>query len=105
MTWRESKRIQLDPELIIDTNLWMVCWFNGCCYGKETRSALGVVFPRFSTAWRAQLDAGHITAAQGAIPVHPTQLYEAAACLAISAILYFVIRLRKRHDFDVFAWL
>jgi len=26
MTWRESKRIKLDPELILDANLWMVVW-------------------------------------------------------------------------------
>lgn len=81
------------------------CFFNGCCFGKETASALGLVFPRGGLAWRAQLDAGHITAAQAAHAVHPTQLYEAAACLGISALLYYVVRPHKRRDGDVLAGL
>jgi phosphatidylglycerol:prolipoprotein diacylglycerol transferase len=81
------------------------CYLNGCCYGKETRSAIGVVFPKYGPAWRAQLDAGHISATASALPVHPTQLYEAGACLAISMILYYLVRPRKRADFDVFASL
>jgi len=36
------------------------CYLNGCCYGKETTSAVGVVFPRFSPTWHAQYDAGLI---------------------------------------------
>ena len=87
----------------------MGCFLNGCCYGKETHSRLGVVFPggpgaRFeSLAYRAQLEAHHVTRAQHAIPVHPTQLYEAIACLAICVFLYYFVRPRKRHDGDVIA--
>ena len=83
----------------------MGCFWNGCCYGKETASAVGVVFPRGGTAWRAQLDAGAIRASEAAHAVHPTQLYEALCCLFISAVLYFVVRPRKGRDGDVFAWL
>jgi phosphatidylglycerol:prolipoprotein diacylglycerol transferase len=83
----------------------MGCFFNGCCYGKLTPSRLGLVFPRGGYAWRAQLDAGLIHAADEAHAVHPTQLYEAIACLAISAILYFVVRPNKRRDGDVWAGL
>ena len=83
----------------------MGCFFNGCCYGKQTISRLGFVFPKYSTAWQAQVDAGLISRTQAALPVHATELYESAACLAISAILYFVVRPNKRHDFDVLAWL
>ena len=46
------------------------CFFNGCCYGEPTRSALGVTFP-----------AGHV---MHDIPVHPTQLYEVAGNLALA---------------------
>jgi phosphatidylglycerol:prolipoprotein diacylglycerol transferase len=82
----------------------MGCFFNGCCYGKETSSRFGIAFPRWSSPWRAQLDAGRLqTAARASLPVHPTQLYEALACLAIAAFLYFVVRPRKRHDGDVIA--
>ena len=64
------------------------CFFNGCCFGKLTDSALGVSFPAHSPAWFAQADAGLIapTAAR-ALPVLPTQLFEAAGCLAVFAIV------------------
>ncbi|MFH0775695.1 MAG: prolipoprotein diacylglyceryl transferase [bacterium] len=45
------------------------CFFNGCCYGKQTESICGVHFPYLSVA------------------VHPTQVYESAASL----ILFFLI--------------
>lgn len=82
----------------------MGCFWNGCCYGKETASFVGVHFPKWGSAWRAQLDAGRIHAsAPFSLAVHPTQLYEAAACLAIAAFLYFVVRPHKRRDGDVIA--
>jgi phosphatidylglycerol:prolipoprotein diacylglycerol transferase len=87
----------------------MGCFLNGCCYGKVTYGPFGVRFPGgpgshfASLAWKAQYDSHLVTASQNAIPVHPTQLYEAISCLAISAILYFVVRPRKRHDGDVIA--
>ncbi len=83
----------------------MGCFLNGCCYGKETTpgSFGAVYFPRGSSPWRAQLDAGHIKAWQESIPVYPTQLYEAIACLAIFIFLYYVWRPRKRYNGDVFA--
>ena len=81
------------------------CFLNGCCYGKVTRSAVGVVFPRGGDAWRAQLEAGRIHLADAALPVHPTQLYESVACLVVTAILYFVWRPRKRADGEILAGL
>jgi phosphatidylglycerol:prolipoprotein diacylglycerol transferase len=81
------------------------CYLNGCCWGKRTDSFLGVVFPRGSSTWHAQLDAHLIGAADRALPVHATQLYESAACLAIFAVLYFVVRPRRRAFGEVFAWL
>jgi phosphatidylglycerol:prolipoprotein diacylglycerol transferase len=81
------------------------CYLNGCCYGKVTRSPLGVVFPRGGSAWRAQVDAGLIKGTADALPVHATQIYESLACLAIFAVLYFVIRPRRRAYGQVFAWL
>jgi phosphatidylglycerol:prolipoprotein diacylglycerol transferase len=81
------------------------CFLNGCCYGKVTRSALGVVFPPGSTPWRAQVDAHLIRTADVALPVHPTQLYEAIGCLAVFAVLYFVVRPRRRSFGQVFAWM
>jgi phosphatidylglycerol:prolipoprotein diacylglycerol transferase len=62
------------------------CFLNGCCYGKPTSSAIGLAFPQ-----------------RPGVHVHPTQLYESAACFAIFAILYFVVRPRRRAFGDVFA--
>jgi phosphatidylglycerol:prolipoprotein diacylglycerol transferase len=67
----------------------MGCFLNGCCYGKETDMPWGVDFPTVP---------GHAH-------VHPTQLYEAIGCLGIFAILYWVVRPRKRRHGDVFAAL
>jgi phosphatidylglycerol:prolipoprotein diacylglycerol transferase len=36
------------------------------------------------------------------LPVHPTQIYEAAACLAISAFCLVLVHPRKRYDGQVF---
>jgi phosphatidylglycerol---prolipoprotein diacylglyceryl transferase len=62
------------------------CFLNGCCYGKPTSSFVGVMFPQ-----------------RPGVHVHPTQLYESAACFAIFAILYYVVRPRRRAFGDVFA--
>lgn len=79
------------------------CYLNGCCYGKPTDAAVGVIFPRGGSAWRAQLDAGLIAWNGAAHAVHPTQLYEAIGCLAVFALLYFVVRPRRRAFGEVFA--
>jgi phosphatidylglycerol:prolipoprotein diacylglycerol transferase len=36
------------------------------------------------------------------LPVHPTQIYESAACLAIAAICLIYVHPRKRYDGQVF---
>jgi phosphatidylglycerol:prolipoprotein diacylglycerol transferase len=79
------------------------CFLNGCCYGKRTASALGVVFPRGGTAWHAQLDAGIIGAGEAARAVHPTQLYESVACFIVFMILYYIVRPTRRAYGQVFA--
>jgi phosphatidylglycerol:prolipoprotein diacylglycerol transferase len=65
----------------------MGCYLNGCCYGPACELPWAVRFP------------GHRDL------VHPTQLYEAAAALAISAVLYYGVRSRKRGHGQVFAGL
>ena len=45
------------------------CFLGGCCYGVPTSQPWGVVFPS--------------SAGAGSLPVHPTQLYEAALGLAL----------------------
>jgi len=61
------------------------CFFAGCCYGKETSLPWGVIFTDPNSL------------AQLGVPLHPTQLYDAANGLAI---FLFLIWKEKRKAFD-----
>ena len=64
----------LTPALALGTMFGRVgCFLNGCCYGHPTRLPWGVVFPPDSFA----------SLEFGPVPVHPSQLYFAAAGLAL----------------------
>ena len=64
------------------------CFTTGCCFGKECSLPWAVTYPQ-----------GHEIAG---IPVHPTQIYEALANLALYAALAWFFR-RKTFDGQVFA--
>ncbi len=66
------------------------CFSAGCCYGKVCDLPWAVSFP----------DRGGL--APVGIPLHPTQLYEAAGNLAIFAFLYFVMRGRRKFYGQLF---
>ena len=69
------------------------CFFYGCCYGKQSASALAVSFPRGSPAWYEQLNLGQISSmAKESLPVLPTQLFEAAANALLFAVLFAFYR-------------
>jgi phosphatidylglycerol:prolipoprotein diacylglycerol transferase len=61
------------------------CFFAGCCYGKETSLPWSVVFKDPNSLARLN------------VPLHPTQLYEAAGGLVI---FFFLIWWEKRKIFD-----
>jgi phosphatidylglycerol:prolipoprotein diacylglycerol transferase len=63
------------------------CFLAGCCFGRPTDLPWGVVFPAGS--------APH--ASFGSTPLHPTQLYTAAAAFLIFVVLLWMRR-RKRFD-------
>ncbi len=63
------------------------CYYNGCCYGGATDAWTGVHFPNIAG------------------DVHPTQLYEAGVVAVLFAVLYWVVRPRKRASGEVFAAL
>jgi len=79
------------------------CFLGGCCFGKRSDHELAVRFPSWSPASRSQweeelLGGPHLES----LPVHPTQLYEALGCLAISAACMFLVHPKKRFDGQVF---
>lgn len=53
------------------------CFASGCCYGR----------PAFDLPWAVVFDDPSSACAYRGMPVHPVQLYEAGACLALSAAL------------------
>jgi phosphatidylglycerol:prolipoprotein diacylglycerol transferase len=108
--WRTADAFA--PGIAIGTALGRIgCFSAGCCWGKPTASAIGVHFSErghevtgvptmvahlsdqgMREAWSQQL--GGMFAA---IDLHPTQLYEAIATLAIFCLLFW---LRKHRKFD-----
>lgn len=72
------------------------CFFYGCCYGRESDCPLAVAFPHHSPAWFEQFHAGKIAeSAQSALPVLPTQLFEAAAVMVLFLALFALYRALK----------
>lgn len=61
------------------------CFFNGCCYGKPV--SWGIYFPSYEAR------------------LHPTQLYETAALLAIFIILTYARNLKHRPGFIFILYL
>ena len=83
----------LTPALALGTMFGRVgCFLNGCCYGQPTAQPWGVVFPRDSFAF---LEFGDQ-------PVHPSQLYNAAAGLALFLVFHF--SRRRFHVPGVMFW-
>lgn len=79
------------------------CLLAGCCFGVQTDSALGLVFPPGSPASEAQFKLGQLPAINHAShPVHPTQIYESAVSFAIAAFCLLYVHGRKRYDGQVF---
>jgi len=66
------------------------CFFYGCCYGRDSDAWCAVTFPVGSPSW---FEHGRQMAS-----VLPTQLFEAAALLALFAALMFLWRRRNGRD-------
>jgi phosphatidylglycerol:prolipoprotein diacylglycerol transferase len=81
----------------------MGCLLAGCCFGVRTDAPWGLSFPPRSPASESQYKLHLLsTMSLPSLHVHPTQIYESAASLAISAICMLVVHPRKRYDGQVF---
>ncbi|MBX3188651.1 MAG: prolipoprotein diacylglyceryl transferase [Labilithrix sp.] len=80
------------------------CLLAGCCFGAPTSLPWGLSFPPGSPASEEQ-GKSHLleSVRHWSHPVHPTQIYESAASLAIAAFCLFWLLPRKRYDGQVFA--
>lgn len=66
------------------------CFLQGCCFGVETDLPWGVKFPMLSPAHLYQM--GLNGNFMDVHPVHPTQLYELAAALILSAAAFLLLK-------------
>ena len=66
------------------------CFFYGCCYGRDSNAWCAVTFPAGSPSWHEH--------GRQMVSVLPTQLFEAAALLALFAALMFLWRRRGKRD-------
>lgn len=63
------------------------CFAAGCCYGRETDSALAVAFPPGSIAQFTMAHAGIIGPFDSTPTLHPTQLYSSALTFLVGFVL------------------
>ena len=76
------------PAIMIGAVLGRIgCFFAGCCHGKPTTMPWGVVMP-----------------SHGAMPIHPTQIYDSFIALVICALLMWRFP-RRRFDGENIALL
>jgi phosphatidylglycerol:prolipoprotein diacylglycerol transferase len=81
----------------------MGCLLAGCCFGVRTDEPWGLSFPARSPASESEFKLHLLSsAALPSLHVHPTQIYESAASLAISAFCMLVVHPNKRYDGQVF---
>jgi phosphatidylglycerol:prolipoprotein diacylglycerol transferase len=81
----------------------MGCLMAGCCFGATCDLPWAISFPGHSDASQSQFKAHLLPIpSMWSLPVHPTQLYESAASLAIAAACLLWVHPRKRYDGQVF---
>ncbi|WP_437679251.1 prolipoprotein diacylglyceryl transferase [Sorangium sp. So ce131] len=81
------------------------CFLAGCDYGRVTAGALGVRFPAGSPAAVDHAAAGWVPLGAPSLPVHPTQLYEAALGALASAVAALWLARGHRDGRAFGAWL
>src|ERR1700729_613174 len=82
----------------------MGCLMAGCCVGETCELPWAMSFPWRSAASEEQFKTLLLPSAKlWSLPVHPTQVYESAASLAIAAFCLVWLHPRKRYDGQVFA--
>lgn len=99
--WMAARRLHLDfwrfcdvatPALGVGIAIARAgCFMAGCCYGLPTDLPWGVTFPSGSSAHLHQILTDPCLFPWAPQPVHPTQLYEAAATLSGAALAAFLL--------------
>lgn len=77
------------------------CFLAGCDYGRPSAAWSAVRFPPYSLAALDHEQRGWVPAGFPSLPVHPTELYEAALGLLGAGVAWLVLR-RARRDGSAF---
>ena len=98
MPWIYSRIIK-EPFLKI-VDIWMTytalglglhrafgCTSAGCCFGKPTTSLWGITYPAAAPSFQLY----------GAVPLHPTQVYEALLCFFIFGTCLYWRKYRRKY--------
>jgi phosphatidylglycerol---prolipoprotein diacylglyceryl transferase len=115
-TWLFARRHRINvlawtdavaPSLCIGLLLTRIgCFLAGCDFGRPWNGPWAVRFPAGSIASQQQAAQGLIPSARmPSLPVHPTQLYESAAGLALLLIVLAVRRRQTVHGQAFFAFV
>ncbi len=78
------------------------CFLNGCCFGRVCSLPWAVRFPNQSYAWAQQYQQGLVGKDTPALPVHPTEIYDALNNFILYLLLAWLFR-RKKFDGQIFA--
>jgi len=77
------------------------CFLHGCCFGTLCSLPWGITFPRDTYIYELHADLGLLPpGAEHSLPIHPLQLYFAAAGLTVTAVALW-LRPRKRYAGEV----
>lgn len=78
------------------------CLMTGCCFGKVCELPWAIRFPNQSPAWQTQEATHLIGPLEGALPVHPTAIYDSLLNFGLYFTMAWLYR-RKKFDGQVFA--
>lgn len=81
------------------------CFAAGCCYGRPTSGGWGASFPPGSPAQIDHASRGLVVEGAASLPVHPTQLYESGAELALFFLLVALSPRKRFHGQLFLTWL
>jgi len=96
------------PSVVLGTATTRVgCLLFGCDYGKLSNVPWAIRFPKDAPAWKDHVYSMHALSPDAAwsLPVHPTQIYEILAGLALFGLLMLLRRVRKFSGEVFLGWV
>jgi prolipoprotein diacylglyceryl transferase len=95
------------PSVVLGTAITRIgCLLFGCDYGRRSDLPWAIRFPQNSPAWQDHLTHfGLDKDSPASFPVHPTQIYESLAALAVFGLVMYLRRVRKFSGEAFLGWI